>query len=297
MSNHRWRCVVELPKKIGTILTNGNHSETSSEVESISSFDISDEDGFGNTASSTETFIGSVPNSLLVELNRASGTKLKFEDGTPIPSPGDTPQLSPFPSPPLSPYSAHKNNRDSFPNNKRSSLRRSIVSENLSEHDIWDQFCLPSPPSSPVTSRSTSPSLSPSGSPGGSLEDLDFDHTERNKEESRIRGMGNGKIGNEEMGTGQMEIGDYPPVALRRRKEGGGGNGLNLRSHREAILMYDDVPETYIGSDSEDDRMVTVIDEVPPHEALEPANFEQVEPVKMREKKQKPQREFGKANV
>lgn len=289
LSNNRWRCCVELPRKTSSILTNGNHSGTSSEVESISSFDISDEDAFGSTSLNVETFIGSVPNSLLVELSRSSGSKLKYEDGTPIASPGDTPQLSPNPSPPLSPYSAHKNDRDSFPNSKRSSLRRSIASENLSEQDIWEQFCIPSPPSSPVTSRSTSPSLSPSCSAGGSLEALDLEQTAGNEE-----GYSHG-----DMGIGKVENESCPEVALRERKETGGRNAVNLRSHREAILMDDNVPETYIGSDSEDeedDRMVTVIDEVPPHEALEAANFKQ-EPVKMRAKKEKPQREFGKSNV
>lgn len=268
-SNNRWRCFVELPRKTSTRLTNGQNSGSSSEVESISSFDITEDEG----RTDNDILIGSVPNSLLVELSNVAASKLKLEDGTPVASPGDTPQLSPLPTPPLSPYSPHKNERDSFPN-KRSSLRRSIASENLSEQDIWEQFCIPSPPSSPVTSRSTSPSLSLSCSLGGSLEDLDVDNTVSNEnarpEESR----------------------NYPEVALRQRKDGG-RNELNVRSHREAILMDDDIPETYIGSESEDDRMVTVIDEVPPHEALEFENFEQ-EPVKMRVKKEHSKRDAGR---
>lgn len=268
-SNNRWRCFAELPRKISTGLTNGQNSESSSEVESILSFEITDDDSVTNT----DILIGSVPNSLLVELSNVAASKLKFEDGTPVASPGDTPQLSPLPTPPLSPYSPHKNERDSFPN-KRSSLRRSIASENLSEQDIWEQFCIPSPPSSPVTSRSTSPSLSPSGSPGGSLEDLDFDNTVNNEDAK------------------PEENGHYPEVALRQRKDGG-RKELNVRSHREAILMDSDIPETYIGSDSEDDRMVTVIDEVPPHEALESENVVQ-EPVKMRVKKEHSKRDAGR---
>ena len=276
LSNTRWRCFIELPRKTCAGLTNGQNSATSSEVESISSFDISEEDGLSN--SNTEILIGSVPNSVLVELSRPAASKLKYEDGTPVASPGDTPQLSPFPSPPLSPYSPHKNERDSFPNN-RSSLRRSIASENLSEHDIWEQFCIPSPPASPVTSRSTSPSLSMSCSPGGSLEDLDCNNTVSNKKDARAK-----------------ENGVYPEVALRQRKEDGEKNAVILRSHREAILMDDDIPETYIGSESEDDRMVTVIDEVPPHEALALENFEQ-EPVKMRVKKEPSKRDAGRLTV
>ena len=292
LPNNRWRCFVELPKNTRTIVTNGSHSETSSEVESISSFDISEEGGFANSSSNIETFIGSVPTSLLVELSLPSVSKLKYEDGTPIASPGDTPQLSPYPSPPHSPYSRHKNNGDSLPNNKRSSLRRSIASENLSEHDIWEQFCIPSPPSSPATSRSTSPSLSPSCSPGGSLETLDIDHNMREEGEERNETMGNEETGSEKMGNG-----GYPQVALRQRKEvGGERNVLNLRSHRGALLMDDDVPETYIGTDSEDDRMVTVIDEVPPHEALKPANLDH-EPVKMRVKKNPSKRDYGMSEV
>lgn len=100
------------------------------------------------------------------------------------------------------------------------------------------------------------------------MEDLDFDNTESN-ENSKTE-----------------ETGQYPEVALRQKKEGETRDELNVRSHREAILMDDDIPETYIGTDSEDDRMVTVIDEVPPHEALESENLEQEEPVKMRVKKE-----------
>ena len=268
-SNNRWRCYVKLPRKTSTRLTNGQHSGSSSEVESISSSDANkDESGADN-----DILIGSVPNSLLVELSNPAASKLKLEDGTPVASPGDTPQLSPLPTPPLSPYSPHKNERESLPN-KRSSLRRSIASENLSEQDIWEQFCIPSPPSSPVTSRSTSPSLSLSCSLGGSLEDLDVDNTVSN--ENAI----------------PVESRNYPEVALRERKDGR-RNELNFRSHREAMLMDDDIPETYIGSESEDDRMVTVIDEVPPHEGQsEFENFEQ-EPVKMRVKKEHSNRDAG----
>lgn len=287
LANKRWRCCVELAKKT-SVLTNGTNSETSSEVESISSFDICDEDGLVNTSSNKETFIGSVPTSLLVELSCASTSGLKYEDGTPIASPGDTPQLSPHPSAPHSPYSPHKNDKDSIPNNKRSSLRRSIASENLSEHDIWEQFCIPSPPSSPVTSRSTSPSLSYSGSAGGSLEDLDYDRSGRRSEEMENENAQKGIMENKE-----VENGGYPQVSLRQRKEDEGRKALNIRSHREAIFMDDNVPETYIGSDSEDDRMVTVIDEVPPQDA---ANFKH-EPVEMRHKKKKSQRGFGRWNI
>lgn len=290
LSNNRWRCCVDRPKKTPAILTNGTHSNTSSEVESISSFEINDEDGFINSSSNTETFIGSVPTSLIVELSRTSASRLKHEDGTPVASPEETPQLSPYPSPPLSPYSPHK--RESLPNNKRSSLRRSIASENLSEQDIWEQFCLPSPPSSPATSRSTSPSLSMSGSLGGSLEELDFGHTTRIGDENTGGNLGDEKMGNEIMGGGTVDNqGGFPRVALRQRNEGGEGNVL--RRHREAILMDDNVPETYIGSDSEDDRKVTVIDEVPPHEPREAAHV-QHEPVKLRQKKEKPPRDFGR---
>ena len=293
LSNKRWRCCVELTKKTSAILTNGTNSETSSEVESISSFDISDEDGFVNSSSNKETLIGSVPTSLLVELSRASASGLRYEDGTPIASPGETPQLSPHPSPPHSPYSPHQNDKDSIPNNKRSSLRRSIASENLSEHDIWEQFCIPSPPSSPVTSRSTSPSLSYSGSAGGSLEDLDYDHSARNEEGNINGGMENENIERGLMDSKEMENGGYPEVSLRPRKEDDGKKVFKARGHREAIFMDEIVPETYIGSDSEDDRMVTVIDEVPPHEATDAANVEHGA-VEMRRKKKKPQREFGR---
>lgn len=268
-SNNRWRCFVELPRKTSTRLTNGQNSGSLSEVESISSFDTTEDESH----TYNDILIGSVPNSLLVELHNHSASKLKLEDGTPVASPGDTPQLSPLPTPPLSPYSPHKNEQDLLPN-KRSSLRRSIASENLSEHDIWEQFCIPSPPSSPVTSRSTSPSLSLSCSLGGSLEDLDVDNT----------------VGDENARPEQSE--NYPEVALRERKDVG-RNELNFRSHREAILMDDYIPETYIGSESEDDRMVTVIDEVPPHEALEFKNLEQ-EPVKMRAKKEHSKRDAGR---
>ena len=269
-SNNRWRCFVELPRKTSTRLTNGQNSESSSEVESISSFDTTEDE---SRTDNDILLIGSVPNSLLVELNNLAASKFKFDDGTPVASPGDTPQLSPLPTPPLSPYSPHKNERDLLPN-KRISLRRSIASENLSEQDIWEQFCIPSPPSSPVTSRSTSPSLSLSCSLDGSLEDLDVDNTVSG-ENARPE-----------------ESGNYHEVSLRQRKEGG-RNELNFRSHREAFLMDDDIPETYIGSESEDDRMVTVIDEVPPHEALEFENLEQ-EPVKMRVKKEQSKRDAGR---
>ena len=262
LSHHRWRCFVDLPKKSCVILANGDRSqsETSSEVGSILSEDISEEEGILNANSNTETLIGSVPTSALVEFSRLS--QHKPEDGTPTASPEDTPQLSPFPSPPHSPCVSRRSSMGSFPNNRRSSLRRSIASENLSEQDIWEQFCIPSPPSSPATSRSTSVSLSSSFV--GSLDDFDVDQAARNEEKN-----GNEQTGNERMGSGD----DSPEL-------------------RETTLV-DDVPETYIGSDYEDDRMVTVIDEVPPHETIEEKSYANVT-VKMRPKKERRPRNFGK---
>ncbi|XP_068751584.1 uncharacterized protein [Montipora capricornis] len=285
-SNNRWRCCVDPPKKTSVALVNGSQSqsETSSEVESILSFDINDEDGFVNMNSNTETLIGSVPTSVLVEMNRSCTSRKKLEDGTPVSSLENTPQLSPFPSPPHSPYSPRKGSRDSIPNNKRSSLRRSIASENLSEQDIWEQFCLPSPPSSPATSRSTSPSLSMSGSHHGSLDDLDFDRTLRNNAKNQNEQMRNETVENEGIG-----IGGHIDVTLRHGKKHEGER--DFLDYREAFFMDDNVPETYIGSDSEDDRMVTVIDEVPPHEAVEAINFGN-EPVKLRPKKERRVQEF-----
>lgn len=276
LPNNRWRCCVELPRSKSTGLANGQHLESSSEVESISSFDTADDENITNTKPNTDILIGSVPNSLLNDLSNLISCKLKCEDGTPVASPGVTPQLSPFPSPPHSPYSPHKNNRDSSPG-KRSSLRRSIASENLSEQDIWEQFCIPSPPSSPVTSRSTSPSMCLSCSPGGSLEDLDFVDKEScetvNPEENK----------------------ECSEVILRQGREKDERDLSVLKSRREATFMIDDIPETYIGSDSEDDRMVTVIDEVPPHELLDSENIEQ-EPVKMRVKKDQSHRDSGRCD-
>ncbi|XP_067018939.1 uncharacterized protein [Acropora muricata] len=256
LSHHRWRCFVDLPKKSCVTLANGDRSqsETSSEVGSILSEDISEEEGIPNANSNTETLIGSVPTSALVEFSRLS--QHKPEDGTPTASPEDTPQLSPFPSPPHSPCVSRRSSMGSFPNNRRSSLRRSIASENLSEQDIWEQFCIPSPPSSPATSRSTSLSLS--SSLVGSLDDFDVDQAARNEEKN-----GNEQTGNENLGNDRM------------------GSGDNV----------DDVPETYIGSDSEDDRMVTVIDEVPPHETIEEKSYANVT-VKMRPKKERRPRNF-----
>lgn len=265
LSHHRWRCFVDLPKESCVTLANGgqSQSETSSEVGSILSCDISEEEGILNANSNTETLIGSVPTSVLAELSGVS--QHKPEDGTPIASPEDTPQLSPFSSPTHSPYLSHRSSMGSFPNNKRSSLRRSIASENLSEQDIWEQFCIPSPPSSPATTRSTSPSLS--GSHVGSLDDSDIDQAARNEEKNGNEQTGSENSGNERMGD------DFPEP-------------------RETILT-DDVPETYIGSDSEDDRMVTVIDEVPPHEAIEEKRFANTT-VKMRPKKERRPRNYGK---
>lgn len=269
LSHHRWRCFVDLPKKNCVTLANGDRSqsETSSEVGSILSEDISEEEGILNANSNTETLIGSVPTSALVEFTRLS--QQKPEDGTPTASPEDTPQLSPFPSPPHSPCVSRRSSMGSFPNNRRSSLRRSIASENLSEQDIWEQFCIPSPPSSPATSRSTSLSLS--SSLVGSLDDFDIDQAAENEEKNENEKTGSENLGNERMGSGD----DLPEL-------------------RETTLI-DDVPETYIGGgdDSEDDRMVTVIDEVPPHETTEEKSYANVT-VKMRPKKERRPRNFGK---
>lgn len=267
LSHHRWRCFVDLPKKSCVTLANGDRSqsETSSEVGSILSEDISEEEGILSANSNTETLIGSVPTSALVEFSRLS--QHKPEDGTPTASPEDTPQLSPFPSPPHSPCVSRRSSMGSFPNNRRSSLRRSIASENLSEQDIWEQFCIPSPPSSPATSRSTSLSLS--SSLVGSLDDFDVDQAARNEEKNGNEQTGNENLGNERMGSGD-----------------------DSRELRETTLV-DDVPETYIGSDPENDRMVTVIDEVPPHETIEEKSYANVT-VKMRPKKERRPRNFGK---
>ena len=85
-------------------------------------------------------------------------------------------------------------------------------------------------------------------------------------------------------------IGGHIDVTLRHGKKHEGES--DFLDYREAFFMDDNVPETYIGSDSEDDRMVTVIDEVPPHEAVEAINFGN-EPVKLRPKKERGVQEFG----
>ncbi|XP_032239513.2 uncharacterized protein LOC5514106 isoform X1 [Nematostella vectensis] len=132
----------------------------------------------------TERLIGSVPTSLLVELEDLSKKKrtLKVETGTPMSTPG----VSPHPSPPLSPYSPH---RPSDQTNQRDASQGEQVVEDLRrftgriappDQDAWEQFYLPSPPSSPDTSRSTSPSLSPSQS----LEALDSQESQKDDRHS-----------------------------------------------------------------------------------------------------------------
>ena len=245
LSNNWWRCFVELRQNTSTGFSNGCHSETSSLAESTSSIYISDDNSSG-IRPEKETLIGSVPTSLLVELRLSTTTKLpmKDDDGTPMGSPEETP----LPSPPLSPYSPHKSDGDSLPN--RSSLRRSIVSENLSQHDVWEQFCIPSPPSSPATSRSTSPSLTPSASPAGSLEALDF----------------RGDTATETSRRDVEKSDGFSRVKLRsNRRKNRGRNDLSTKSNREAILM-DDTFETCSEPELNDDRLVTVIDAVPPDE-------------------------------
>lgn len=135
-------------------------------------------DNLGQAAGETERLIGSVPTSLLVDMNDTLTVPPTKDNLAVLGTPDVTPNTSPLPSPPQSPYSTHKyketsndnkEDHESFQRRSPTNLQRFVPSMDLSDVDAWEQFILPSPPSTPVTSRSTTPSISPSES----LENLD----------------------------------------------------------------------------------------------------------------------------
>lgn len=166
LSNQRWRCYVDLPKTSTNVNSSHTPDRNTAGIENPS-------------AACSERLLGSVPTSLLHELDdiEPSPTLPKTDLSIlPLGTPDVTPNVSPHPSPPPSPYSPHKPNAsnqgeesEGFQRRSPTNLQRFVPSMDLSDVDAWEQFVIPSPPSTPVTSRSTTPSMSPSES----LEGLD----------------------------------------------------------------------------------------------------------------------------
>lgn len=175
LPNGRWRCCVELAAPSGE--PEGADSGVSSRASSSTSLG---DKSTRTQNSSSELLIGSVPSSLLAELDEAPppqfGEIPKIDltlDGTPTVSPDSTPrQRSPLPSPPGSPYSPHRGG-DRRPAGEKQPIQpnwRSLSAE------VVGHIVFPSPPSSTVSSRSSSPF-----SMGESLDDLGYrDELERN---------------------------------------------------------------------------------------------------------------------
>ncbi|XP_031560981.1 uncharacterized protein LOC116296990 [Actinia tenebrosa] len=192
LPNKRWRCYVDLPKtSTQTTQSASTESDVSSLSDSRSSTPSCENGGSllsfennGQAAEETERLIGSVPTSLLVDLSEMLTVPFTEENLVVLGTPDVTPNPSPLPSPPLSPYSTHKyketpndskENFESFQRRSPTNLQRFVPSMDLSDVDAWEQFILPSPPSTPVTSSSSTPSLSPSQS----LENVDSSEGEK----------------------------------------------------------------------------------------------------------------------
>lgn len=157
LPNTRWRCYVDLIRT-----SNSDCTESQSTSDSTTT-----------NSEYSERLVGSVPTSLLLELEEKETSEAKRTDLSVLPmgTPDVTPNVSPYPSPPPSPYSPHKPTDSSHDDGtglvrRRSptNLQRFVPSMDLSDVDAWEEFVIPSPPSTPVTSRSTTPSLSPSES-------------------------------------------------------------------------------------------------------------------------------------
>ena len=251
LPNGRWRCCVELP--VSEEEYNGQDSAVTSQTSSVASLAETNEEERRTTsnpgnvvdknARTLQLHIGSVPSSLLVELDTVCHHKDMavpkvnvMEDGTPTVSPESTPvQLSPAPSPPGSPYSPHRCVQRKALEEKTptQSHWKYFSDENSGEKGILEHIRFPSPPSTPsstVTSRSTSPSQSLEGS----LEMLNLDTADE---------------------------GDPPQDS------------------------ESDVPVTYIGGESEDDRQETVIDNF---DGLTEKNADEAVTVKRRQKSEYP---------
>ena len=147
LPNGRWRCCVQRPG------TSAQPPDTASPASSSTSLGRAQNN-------SSEVLIGSVPSSLLAELDelppRPAVEVPQFDltsDGTPTVSPNSTPRRhSPASSPPGSPYSPHKGG-----------VRRPTGESNLSpsnwktpSSEVVGHIAFPSPPSSAVSSRSSS---------------------------------------------------------------------------------------------------------------------------------------------
>jgi len=145
-------------------------------------------------------------------------------------TPDVTPNVSPRPSPPPSPYSPHKSNPSNqegegecFQRRSPTNLQRFVPSMDLSDVDAWEQFVIPSPPSTPVTSRSTTPSMSPSESLEA-LDDIvvnDDDNRERTSS-SLSNDIPVTYIGS--LPDSEPTIGSSSTPVVRRKK----GNGLHI---------------------------------------------------------------------
>lgn len=204
LPNRRWRCYVDLPS------TSDDACTPDANTAGLDS----------SSAVCSERLLGSVPTSLLYELDDKETPQTKKTELSVLPmgTPDVTPDVSPHPSPPQSPYSPHKpvlsEERESFLRRSPTNLQRFVPSMDLSDVDAWEQFIIPSPPSTPVTSRSTTPSLSPSES----LETLDaVDDDEGDRASS---GMSNdipvtyiGSLPDSE----PVDTSSPPPVVLRNK--------------------------------------------------------------------------------
>ena len=190
--------------------------------------------------SSTQILIGSVPTSLLVELDREEPLSLASVEGTPPDSPVESEEFPTYPSPPLSPYSKHRSTSSNVGADRSYGERPSPRATRKFIPDEEQTWVVDFPSSSSfscqssaTTSRSTTPSDSPGGSINGSAERLLNLETEELVER-------NGNLQN-------------IPNASKN-------DNCETLVTGSSISRSSDIPVTYIGSETEDDREITVID-------------------------------------
>lgn len=247
LPNKRWRCCAEVVREEGQNdeeISEGSSvnrdSKHQGERQPDASSSSSEKETKRSAKRSTQILIGSVPSSLLVELDREEPLILPSEGGTPLDSPVDSQEFPIYPSPPSSPYSKHRSSsiitgsEKSYGERPSPRATRKFIPD---EEAPWpDEFPMPSTPScqsSRTTSRSTTPSNSPGGSLNGSVERLD-------------------DFGNEESSGKNLQ--NDPNVVSSK------SDGMVSREERaeSSISGSSDIPVTYIGSETEDDRVIDV---------------------------------------
>ena len=256
LPNKRWRCCAEVLKTENpnsdenpgqSIMQSSGDSEELEVGPEDEKTSLLKNETTDSVKSSIQILIGSVPTSLLVELGGEESTILPDIGGTPLDSPVEKSREFPlYPSPPASPYSKHRSNSIISGEEKSYGDRpppKAACKFIPDEEAPWPKdFSVPSPSScrsSTTTSRSTTPSDTPEGSLNGSTERLNNLEDDQSAEKCP---------NTQSIPTVVTEVIDSNEDMVPRKERA------------ESNISSSSIPVTFIGSETEDDREITVID-------------------------------------